>query len=140
DKTYLALLDRQPPSPTGRVEVEIGRDPSHRQKMAVVPRGHGRPAVSEYKTIENFKRHTYAEVHPVTGRQHQIRLHMAFLGCPVAADTLYGYKEPSVPLDRHFLHAARIKFRLPGAERRSEFEAGLPPDLEQVLKILRGER
>jgi 23S rRNA pseudouridine1911/1915/1917 synthase len=123
DKTYLALVDGKPPTPTGRVEAYIGRDPSHRKKMAIVPESRGREAISEYKTVESFAKHTLLEFHPFTGRTHQIRLHCAFLGCPIVGDEVYGRKKPSVEIDRHFLHAYRLKIILPGEKEQKFFEA-----------------
>jgi 23S rRNA pseudouridine1911/1915/1917 synthase len=108
DKVYIALVDGKPPTPVGRVEASIGRSTMQRSYMAVVPPGKGREAVSEYRTLESFSEHTLLEVHPLTGRTHQIRLHMEFLGCPVAGDQVYGRRQTSIPLDRHFLHAAKI--------------------------------
>ena len=93
DKTYLALVDGKPPTPSGRVEAHIGRDPSHRKRMAIVSESRGREAISEYKTIEEFKSHTLLEFHPLTGRTHQIRLHCAFLKCPIVGDKVYGKKK-----------------------------------------------
>jgi 23S rRNA pseudouridine1911/1915/1917 synthase len=119
------------------VEAAIGRDPSHRKQMAVVSVKKGRPAVSEYKTLESFKEHTLLEFHPLTGRTHQVRLHCAFLGCPVVGDKVYGRKNPSVKIDRHFLHALRLKVILPGEKQPGFFEAPLPDELEQVLVSLR---
>jgi 23S rRNA pseudouridine1911/1915/1917 synthase len=139
DKTYLALVDGKPPTPTGRVEAHIGRDPSHRKKMAIVPESRGREAVSEYKTLESFKEHALLEFHPLTGRTHQIRLHCAFLGCPIVGDEIYGRKKPSVPLERHFLHAYRLKIILPGEVEPKFFEAPLPQELQQVLTLLRNQ-
>jgi 23S rRNA pseudouridine1911/1915/1917 synthase len=136
-KTYLALVDGKPPTPAGRVEAHIGRDPSHRKKMAIVPESRGREAISEYKTVENFKDHTLLEFHPLTGRTHQIRLHCAFLGCPIVGDEVYGRKKPSIYIHRHFLHAYRLKIVLPGEKEPRFFEAPLPEELEQVLISLR---
>ena len=138
NKVYLAQVDGLPPTPSGVVDAPVGRDPSHRKKMAVVPLQRGREAVTEYHTLEKFDQHTLIEAHPLTGRTHQIRLHMAFLGCPIVGDTLYGHKRVSLPLKRHFLHAARLTIHLPGESQDRTFEAPLPPELEQVLAQLRG--
>jgi 23S rRNA pseudouridine1911/1915/1917 synthase len=137
DKTYLALVDGKPPTPSGRVEAHIGRDPSHRKRMAIVPESRGREAISEYKTVESFAGQTLLEFHPLTGRTHQIRLHCAFLGCPIVGDGVYSRKKPSVDIDRHFLHAYRLKITLPGEKETRLFEAPLPEELEQVLVSLR---
>ncbi len=136
EKTYLALVDRHPPTPEGRIEAAIGRDPSHRQRMAIVSAEKGRTAVSEYKTLRSFLEHTLLEVHPQTGRTHQIRLHMALIGCPIAGDTIYGFRKSSIGLDRHFLHAYRLTIRLLGEKSPRTFEAPLPAELEQVLTTL----
>ncbi len=140
EKTYLALVDGKPPTPSGRVEAPIGRDPSHRKKMAIVTPGKGREAVSEYKTLESFKNHTLLEFHPLTGRTHQIRLHCQFLGCPIVGDEIYGRKKASVEIERHFLHAYRLKIVLPGESDPRVFEAGLPEELKGVLKVIGGTR
>jgi 23S rRNA pseudouridine1911/1915/1917 synthase len=136
-KTYLALVDGRPPTPTGRIEAPIGRDPRQRKQMAVVPPGKGRPAYSEYRTLETFTEHTFLEVNPETGRTHQIRLHLAFIGCPVAGDRIYGRRHASINLERHFLHAARLIIRLPRQELPRSFEAPLPPELLRTLEALR---
>lgn len=137
EKTYLALVDGRPPTPSGRVEASIGRDPSHRKKMAIVQPGKGREAVSEYKTLESFKQHTLLEFHPLTGRTHQIRLHCKFLGCPIVGDSVYGKRTPSAGIERHFLHALRLKIVLPNEEHPKVFEAELPDELKKVLEEVR---
>jgi 23S rRNA pseudouridine1911/1915/1917 synthase len=137
EKTYLALVDGKPPTPSGRVESHIGRDPSHRKQMAIVSESRGREAISEYKTIASFRDHTLLEFHPLTGRTHQIRLHCAFLGCPIVGDEVYGKKKFSVEIDRHFLHAYRLKIILPGETEARLFEAPLPAELDRVLASLR---
>ncbi len=136
-KTYLALVDGKPPTPTGRIEAAIGRSSSHRSQMAIVPLSKGRESVSEYSTLESFARHTLLEVHPLTGRTHQIRLHLAFIHCPVAGDSVYGFKHSSIPLDRHFLHATRLTILLPGETTPTTFDAALPADLSDLLASLR---
>ena len=136
-KTYLALVDGHPPTRVGRIEAPVGRDPRQRRQMAVVPPGKGRPAFSEYRTLESFADHTLLEVNPQTGRTHQIRLHLAFIGCPVAGDRIYGRRHATIDLDRHFLHAARLTIRLPRQEAPCSFEAPLPPELVRTLEALR---
>ena len=135
-KVYIALVDGKPPTPSGRVEAAIARDPSHRKQMAIVSEGRGRPAVTEYKTLAQFPNHTLIEAHPFTGRTHQIRLHMAFLGCPITGDRIYGHKRSSLEISRHFLHAAKISITLPGEKQLSTFNAELPDDLQKVIDQL----
>ena len=137
DKTYLALVDGKPPTPVGRVEAAIARDPSHRKKMAVVSEAKGRASVTEYRTLESFSAHTLIEAHPLTGRTHQIRLHMAFLKCPITGDTIYGRSHPTIEIKRHFLHAAKLKITLPGETSPRTFEAPLPDELVQALNSIR---
>jgi len=136
EKVYIALVDGKPPTPYGRIEAAIARDPAHRKQMAVVSEGRGRPAVTEYKTLTQYPEHTLIEAHPFTGRTHQIRLHMAFLNCPIVGDLVYGHKKLSLEINRHFLHAARISIILPGDKEPSTFEAAMPPDLKAVLVYL----
>jgi 23S rRNA pseudouridine1911/1915/1917 synthase len=79
------------------------------------------------------------EFHPHTGRTHQIRLHCELLGCPIVGDEVYGKKKPTITLNRHFLHASRLKIILPGEKEQRLFEAELPEELVSVLNTLRGE-
>lgn len=139
-KTYLALVDGSPPTPSGRVEAAIGRNPKDRKQMAVVASGQGRPAVSEYHTLETFRQHAFLEVHPITGRTHQIRLHLRFIGCPVSGDRMYGRQKASIPLERHFLHAAHLRLRLAREAEERTFSAPLPAELEEALLRLRAEK
>lgn len=135
-KTYLALVDGHPPTPEGRIEASIGRDSSHRKRMAILPEGKGRNSISEYRTVKEYPKHTLLEVHPLTGRTHQIRIHLAFIGCPIVGDTLYGRKHSSIPTKRHFLHAEKVKVTLLGEKSQREFKAALPRELEDILKSL----
>jgi len=130
DKRYVALVDGAPPSKSGTIEAPIGRDPRHPQRMAIV--ASGRDAVTHFRIVEGYRRHALLECKPVTGRTHQIRVHLASIGCPVAGDQTYGRKPPSLPLDRHFLHAERLTMRLLDGTSRT-FEAPLPAELEAAL-------
>jgi len=107
--------------------------------MTVLPPGKGREAISVFKTLETFSEHTLLEFSPKTGRTHQIRLHCAFLGCPIVGDKIYGRRKPSVSINRHFLHAHKLKIILPGENAAHVFVADLPVELEQVLEELRNQ-
>lgn len=136
-KLYLALVEGVPPTPTGLIEAAITRDIHRRERMAVVAPAEGREAVTEYRIVEWFNGFTLVEAHPRTGRTHQIRVHMAFLHCPVAGDTVYGARKVVPRLVRTFLHAAQLTLRVPGEEAPMTFRAPLAPDLERVLELLR---
>ena len=136
NKRYLALVDGAPPTPTGRVEAPIGRDPLRRQQMAILTPDKGREAITEYLTRRSFVKHTLLEAHPLTGRTHQIRVHMAFLKCPIVGDVLYGRRKQSIEITRHFLHAYRLTILLPGHTETMTFEAPLPEELQMVLEQL----
>jgi len=137
NKEYLTLVDGRPPTPQGRVEVAIGRDTKHRQRMAPVLERDGKEAISEYFTEEIFPNHTLIKVSILTGRTHQIRIHMAFLGCPVVGDTVYGRKNPTIKIKRQFLHAFRLSIHIPGEEEKRTFEAPLANELVEILDLLR---
>lgn len=136
-KTYLALVDGKPPTAAGKIQAPIGRDRAHRKQMSILGEGKGRVAVTEYSTRESFTQHSLLELRPVTGRTHQIRIHCAFLGCPVVGDKVYGRRRPSIPMERHFLHAWKLELVLPSSSTRREFVAPLPEELEDVLASLR---
>lgn len=135
-KIYLALVDGHPPTPEGRIEAAIARDPSHRKRMAIVSHDRGRESITEYQTLEIFPAHTLLETHPLTGRTHQIRLHLAFLGTPIVGDLVYGHRKSTLSLERHFLHAARLTIQLPGEKSARTFVAPLPTELSRVLEDL----
>jgi 23S rRNA pseudouridine1911/1915/1917 synthase len=137
DKTYLALLERAPKTRTGRVDAPIGRDPKQRKRMAVIREG--KSAVTEFTIIDDEFREGQAlvEVHLLTGRTHQIRVHMAFIGAPVVGDTVYGFRKQRIGLKRNFLHAARLAFDHPVIGERMTFESPLPRGLQNILDKLR---
>ncbi|MCD6475193.1 MAG: RluA family pseudouridine synthase [Anaerolineaceae bacterium] len=136
-KFYNALVHGTPLTPEGRIEAPIGRDPNHRKQMAVVQPGRGKDAVSEYKVLEYFEDYSLVLVQILTGRTHQVRLHMKMIGCPIVGDTLYGRRHSSLKIKRQFLHAAQLEICLPGHEEATIFKAPLPADLEDILTYIR---
>jgi len=134
-KTYLALVEDQVQPREGVIEAPIGRDKRQRKKMAVVRSG--RPARTMYRVSEYFSHYTLLEVRPHTGRTHQIRVHLAWLGYPVVGDAVYGRRRQHLLEDRHFLHAAGLRFTHPVTSEEVEYEAPLPPDLAAILNQLR---
>lgn len=136
-KKYRALTDGHPPTPEGIIEMPVGRDPSHRKRMAVTPESRGKMAVTVYRTIEKFDRHSFLDIDLKTGRTHQIRVHLSYIGSPVAGDTVYGFKKRTIPLkQRFFLHAYTLRIVPPGKDNEVTFTAPMPPGLENVLTWL----
>jgi 23S rRNA pseudouridine1911/1915/1917 synthase len=134
-KTYLALVEGVPAPREGTIEAPIGRNPKNRKKMAVV--AGGRDSTTRYRVREEVGgKYALLEVEPVTGRTHQIRVHMAALGHPVVGDTVYGRRSGVV--GRQYLHAWKLGFGMPLGGREVEFESPLPPDLKAALQALRG--
>jgi 23S rRNA pseudouridine1911/1915/1917 synthase len=136
-KVYLTLVDGHPQTPEGRIDAPLLRDPLHRQRMSVGKAGQGRRAITEYHQIEKFAEHELLRVNPITGRTHQIRVHLAFLGTPVVGDKIYGRKKASLPTKRFFLHAQDITICLPNRDIATTFTSPIPEDLEKILNDLR---
>jgi len=137
-KTYLALVQGNVAAAIGRIEAPIGRDPKHRTKMAVVPTG--RPSVTGYRVRERFAGWTLLELDLVTGRTHQIRVHLDAIGHPVAGDPVYGgatARRGPAGLGRLFLHAWRLELNAPSDGHLIRATAPLPGELEAVLDSLR---
>jgi 23S rRNA pseudouridine1911/1915/1917 synthase len=138
-KTYLALVHGSVAAAVGRIEAPIGRDPKHRTRMAVVP--DGRAATTGYRVRERFAGWTLLELDLVTGRTHQIRVHLDAIGHPVAGDPAYGTgtsRRGPGRLGRLFLHAWRLELTAPTSGRLIRAEAPLPAELLSVLDGLRG--
>lgn len=132
-KNYLAVAVGLVTPESGTIDAPIGRDPRHRQKMAVG--AGGRDARTHYETIEELSGHSLAKLTLETGRTHQIRVHMAYIGYPLLGDPVYGI--PHTSLDRQFLHAARLGFHHPDTGAWMQHQAALPEDLARVLATLR---
>jgi len=133
EKIYLALVERVPKSLQGMIDAPIGRDPRQRKRMAV--QANGRPAQTQFEVIDQDFRDGQALVRLAlfTGRTHQIRVHMAFIGSPVVNDSLYGFRKPRLALRRHFLHAAHLAFDHPHTGARMAFDSPLPQELVDAL-------
>jgi len=137
-KTYLALVLGGVNAAVGRIEAPIGRDPKHRTRMAVVP--DGRPSTTGYRVRERFVGWTLLELDLVTGRTHQIRVHLDAIGHPVAGDPVYGTgtsRRGPEDLGRLFLHAWRLELASPSDGHLIRAEAPLPAELEVALDGLR---
>lgn len=135
-RKYAALLEGRMKNESGRVETLIGRNPKDRKQMAVV-NINGKRAVTHYRVVERFENHTLIEAELETGRTHQIRVHMAYLGHPVVGDMVYGYKKQRFDTNGQLLHARVLGFIHPTREEYVEFEAPLPDYFERILKVLR---
>ncbi len=132
-KEYLAVAVGMVTPESGTIDAPIARDPRHRQRMAVA--AGGRAARTHYRTLEELEGHALLNLDLETGRTHQIRVHLAYLGYPLLGDMVYG-KAHSL-IGRQFLHAARLGFRHPVTGAWMEHQAALPDDLARVLVTLR---
>lgn len=151
-KTYLAIIHGQPVLDQDLIDAPIGLHKDNREKMAV-RRDIGRPAQSVYTVIERFENFSLVELSPKTGRTHQLRVHMAFIGHPIVGDADYagrtvtyadlGAKSPdpqALIMERQALHALRLQFVHPTHYKRMLLEAAMPEDMSNFLRLLRGLR
>jgi 23S rRNA pseudouridine1911/1915/1917 synthase len=140
-KTYLGLVQGSVAASTGRIEAPLGRDPVHRMKMAVMP--NGREAVTGYRVRERFDGWTLLELDLVTGRTHQIRVHLAAIGHPLAGDPVYGNgssRRGPEGTTRLFLHSWKLELQSPDDGHLIRAVAALPQELGRVLDGLRARR
>ena len=134
-KRYIALVEGIVSLDQGSIDAPIGRDPRHRQQMAITAAG-SREARTHFRVLERFARHSLLVLRLETGRTHQIRVHLKAIGHPVVGDPVYGSGSvfKRVPLKRQFLHASYLKFAHPITGENIELEAPLPEDLQKVLE------
>ena len=136
-RTYYALLEGNLKEERGRVVTDIGRHPTERLKMAVLPEGKGKVAITDFETVAHFGADfTLCKFDLQTGRTHQIRVHAKHLGHPVAGDPVYGYKKQKIKADGQLLHAKRLELTHPTTGERMEFNAPLPTAFQEILDKL----
>ncbi len=134
-KRYLALVHGTPITPTGEIDVPIGRDSRQRKRMAVVR--NGRESLTRYNVLEMFDEVSLLELFPKTGRTHQLRVHLTFIHHPVVGDTVYGYRKSGIKgkirIKRQFLHAESLTLTSPSSGELITIHAPLPAELQAVL-------
>ncbi|MDE2745628.1 MAG: RluA family pseudouridine synthase [Chloroflexota bacterium] len=133
DKRYLAVVVGSPDPPAGLIDAPIGRDPADPRRMAILDRA--RPSQTGYETVERFSDAALLECKLITGRTHQIRVHLSAVGHPIAGDNMYGLPTPLI--DRQALHAARLTIQHPATDDPLTLEADPPADFRRLLSHLR---
>ncbi len=136
-RVYIALVEGIIKENEGIVDAPLGRHPVERKKIAVIK--DGRHAVTHYKVLETFKSNTLVECRLETGRTHQIRVHMAYIGHPLVGDPVYGHKKQRFKLNGQLLHAKVLGFMHPGNGKYMEFESTLPDYFNKIIELLRKE-
>jgi 23S rRNA pseudouridine1911/1915/1917 synthase len=134
-KRYWLLVIGHLTESEGLIDTPIGRDPRNRQRMTVRP--DGRPSQTRFRVAERLEGFTLVDAQLGTGRTHQLRVHMSYIGHPVAADRLYGSGRRPPGLQRQFVHAYHLEVESPATGERLVLEAPLPPDLAEPLERLR---
>lgn len=140
-KTYIVLAEGRFKEDRGEIKLPIGRSRIDRKKMSVAI-DNGRDAVTAFEVVEEFRQAALLNIYPRTGRTHQIRVHLNYIGHPIIADQVYGSRFSSkiaknIRLQRQFLHASKLEFTHPVTEKLMEFEDPLPEDLAESLEKLR---
>lgn len=135
ERKYVAIVEGVIKHDTGEIDAPIGRDSNNRQKMAVTD-VHGKEAITHFRVLERFQNHTYIECKLETGRTHQIRVHMAYIGYPVLNDPLYGRGKCTE--FGQMLHSYSIRFQHPRTGKELFFQVDAPQEFQEKLEELRG--
>lgn len=138
-RTYEAIVCGNLKEDAGTVDAPIGRHPTDRKKMCVTERN-SKPAVTHWEVVKRYPGYTHIRCRLETGRTHQIRVHMAYIGHPILGDTVYGAKKPVPGLRGQCLHAAGLRFRHPRTGELVELSAPLPPEFQEQLRKLSARR
>lgn len=138
NRIYIAVVEGILREESGKIDAPIGRHPVERKKMAVNTKT-GRRAVTYFKVLERFKNATVIEVRLETGRTHQIRVHMSYIGYPILGDEVYGRKKQKYDIGGQALHAKTLGFEHPITGKYMEFQADLPEYFEKLLHELRSD-
>lgn len=136
-RKYIALTEGIIKNASGTIDAPLGRHSIERMKIAVVK--DGRNAVTHYKVLKLYKSNTLVECQLETGRTHQIRVHMSYIGHPLVGDPVYGYKKQRFNLKGQMLHAKVLGFIHPSTNKYMEFESDIPEYFKRVLNILKKE-
>jgi 23S rRNA pseudouridine1911/1915/1917 synthase len=144
ERSYLAVVSGIPAPPAGVIRTQIGRSTNDRKKMAVLPEGRGKHAVTHFRMLESLNKASLVECRLETGRTHQVRVHMAHLGHPLIGDPVYSNRQNSYKIGpnqskfaRQALHAASLGFKHPITGETLRFESRLPEDMQLLLSALR---
>jgi 23S rRNA pseudouridine1911/1915/1917 synthase len=135
-KTYIAIVTGIPPGKKGRIETFIARDTKDRKRFAIAARG--RLALTYYSVIKTWQTHSLVLLRPKTGRTHQLRVHLRYLGHPIAGDPLYGFTDTFFPTASLMLHAHSLAIILPGENTERVFKAPLPERFTAMIRSLNG--
>ncbi len=135
-RIYVALLEGELKEESGTISTYIGRSPADRLKMAVLPTGKGKIAVTDYRILQTYQGYTLAEFSLHTGRTHQIRVHAKYMGHPIVGDPVYGFAKQRFDLNGQLLHAQKLILTHPVTGERMTFEAPLPNYFTAVLQKL----
>jgi 23S rRNA pseudouridine1911/1915/1917 synthase len=135
-RIYETIVDGRIEKDSGKISAPIGRHPINRKKMSVNVKN-GKPAVTHFKVLERFKFHTYIQCELETGRTHQIRVHMSYIGHPITGDEVYGKKFNLADTDGQALHARFLKLKHPVSNEDMVFEAPLPDYFTALINRLR---